>query len=167
MEQLDKIKIFPHQTLNFFRPGTESSVVFFFLKNQFYLFFYFWLHWVFVAAHGLSVVVASGGNSSLRCTGFSLRWPLLLRSTGSRHAGFSSCGTQAQQLWLTGSRAPAQQLWHTGLVVPRHVGSSQTRDPTRVPCIGRRILNYCTTREVSSLLFLNNLSSYPLMPNVI
>ena len=96
MEQLDKIKIFPHQTLNFFRPGTESSVFFFFLKNQFYLFFYFWLHWVFVAAHGLSVVVASGGNSSLRCAGFSLRWPLLLRSTGSRHAGFSSCGTRAQ-----------------------------------------------------------------------
>ena len=24
---------------------------------------------------------------------------------GSRHAGFSSCGTRAQQSWLTGSRA--------------------------------------------------------------
>ena len=28
-----------------------------------YLFIYFWLHWVFVAAHRLSVVVASRGFS--------------------------------------------------------------------------------------------------------
>ena len=27
------------------------------------------------------------------------------------------------------------------------MGSSQTRARTRVPCIGRRILNHCTTRE--------------------
>ena len=36
---------------------------------------------------GLSLVVASGGHSSSRCAGFSLSRPLLLRSTGSRHAG--------------------------------------------------------------------------------
>ena len=36
---------------------------------------------------GLSLVVASGGHSSSRCAGLSLSWPLLLRSTGSRHAG--------------------------------------------------------------------------------
>ena len=35
-----------------------------------------------------------------------------------------------------------------GLVAPRHVGSSRTRARTRVPCIGRWILNHCTTREV-------------------
>ena len=28
-----------------------------------------------------------------------------------------------------------------------YVGSSQTRARTHVPCIGRRILNHCTTRE--------------------
>ena len=33
------------------------------------------------------------------------------------------------------------------LVSPRHVGSSQTRARTRVPCIGRQILNHCATRE--------------------
>ena len=49
-----------------------------------------------VAARGLSLVAASGGFSSLRCAGFSLRWLLLLRSTGSRRVGFSSCGTRAQ-----------------------------------------------------------------------
>ena len=35
----------------------------------------------------------------------------------------------------------------TGLVAPRHVGSSRTRARTRVPCVGRRILNHCATRE--------------------
>ena len=58
-------------------------------------FFFFWLRWVFVAAHRLSLVVVSGGYSLLRCTGFSLRWLLLLRSTGSRCTGFISCGMQA------------------------------------------------------------------------
>ena len=53
-----------------------------------YLFIYlFWLRWVFVAARGLSLVAASRGCSALRCAGFSLRWLLLLRSTGSRRTG--------------------------------------------------------------------------------
>ena len=66
-----------------------------FLKKKKNLFIYFWLCWVFLAARRLSLVVVSGGYSSLLCAGFSLRWLLLLRSTGSRRAGFSSCGTQA------------------------------------------------------------------------
>ena len=79
---------------------------FFFIHLCIYLFF--WLHWVFVAVRGLSLVAASRGYSSLWCTGFSSRWLLLLWSTGSRRVGFSSCGTQAQYLWLSGSRAQAQ-----------------------------------------------------------
>ena len=67
------------------------------------LFLYFWLRWVFVAVRRVSLVVASGGCSSLRCAGFSLWWPLLLQGTGSKCAGFSSCGTWAQELWLAGS----------------------------------------------------------------
>ena len=62
---------------------------------------YFWLHWVFVAVRGLSLVAVSGGYSSLWCTGFSLRWLLLQRSTGSRHVGFSSCGTRALERRLS------------------------------------------------------------------
>ena len=69
------------------------SIMYYFFFN---LFIYFWLHWVFVAARGLSLVVVSRGYSSLRCTGFSLRWLLLLQSTGSRRVGFSSCGSWAQ-----------------------------------------------------------------------
>ena len=119
-----------------------------FFKKKIYLFIYFWLHQVFVAARRLSLVLASGGYSSLWCAGFSLRWLFLLQSMGSRRAGLSSCGTWGQQLWLMGSRAQASQLWRTGLAAPRHVGSSWTRDRTRVPCIGRQILNHCATREV-------------------
>ena len=38
----------------------------------------FWLHWVFVVAHRLSLVAASRGCSSLMCTSFSLQGLLLL-----------------------------------------------------------------------------------------
>ena len=34
-----------------------------------------------------------------------------------------------------------------GLAAPWYVGSSQTRDRTCVPCVGRHILNHWTTRE--------------------
>ena len=61
-------------------------------------------------------------------------WLLLLRSPNSRHSGFCSCC-----VW-------AQELWHMGLVALKHVESSQNRDPTHVPCIGRQILIHCTTR---------------------
>ena len=70
-------------------------------KNLFiHSFIHLWLHWVFVAEHGLSLVVASRGYSGAtlhcgvrasHCGGFSL-----LRSTGSRRTAFSSCGMRAQ-----------------------------------------------------------------------
>ena len=43
-------------------------------------------------------------------------------------------------------------VWLTGLVAPRHVGSSQTRARTRVPCIGRQTLNHCATREAPTYI---------------
>ena len=56
----------------------------------------------------LSLVVVSGGYSSLQCTGFSLRWLLLLWSTGSRlqasvvvARGLSSCGLRALERRLS------------------------------------------------------------------
>ena len=128
-------------------PQRDKNIDFLKINLFIILFIYLWLCWVFIAVRGLSLVVASGGYSSLRCVGFSLRWLPQLQSMGSRCTGFSSCGTWAQQLWLAGSRAQAQQLWCTGLVTLQHVGSSRTRARTRVPCIGRRILNHCATRE--------------------
>ena len=50
---------------------------------------------------------------------------------GSRHAGFSS-----SSVW-------AQHLWHPGSLAPWHVESSQDRDQTCGPFIGRQILNHC------------------------
>ena len=64
-------------------------------RAVFFFFFFFWLHWVFAAAHGLSLVTVNRGYSSLRYAGFSPQWLLLLRSTGSRRASFSRCGTRA------------------------------------------------------------------------
>ena len=123
---------------------------------------------------GFFLQLRRAGATLLLCTGFSLWWLLLLRSTGTRCVGFSSWSTQAQQLqhagrrvcrlqqlrragsrvcrlqqlWLADSGVWAHQLWRMGLVDPRHVGSSRIRDRTHVPCIGRRILNQWTTREV-------------------
>ena len=72
-------------------PGVLNSQSFLFLSFFFFLLIdwliYLWLCWVFVSVQGLSLVAASGGHSSSRCAGLSLSWPLLLRSTGSRHAG--------------------------------------------------------------------------------
>ena len=69
--------------------GTSVILIaqaFFFLS--FIDWFIAWLLcWVFVSVLGLSLVVASRGHSSLRCTGLSLSRPLSLRSTGSRRAG--------------------------------------------------------------------------------
>ena len=136
--------------------------LFFFLYSTISVpvFLFFLIFLLFLAVLGLrccarafSLVAASRGYSLLWCTGFSWRWLLLLWSTGSRHAGFSSCGTWAQQLWLADSRAQAQQLWCTGLVAPWHVGSPRTRAQTRVPCIDRRIPNHFATREVPPPLF--------------
>ena len=81
---------------------------------------------------------------------------------------FSSCGKRGPLFIavrgpltiaasLVAGQAPdaqAQQLWLTGLVAPRHVGSSQTRARTRVPCIGRQTLNHCATREAQLRNFL-------------
>ena len=81
-----------------FSPHPPQHLLFadFFFKVYLLIYLFIWLHWVLVAARGLSLVVASRGYSLLQCMGFSLWWPLLLWSTGSRHAGFSSCGMQAQ-----------------------------------------------------------------------
>ena len=90
----------------------------FFYTNYYFIFFYFWLHWVFIAACRLYPVVASRGCSSLRCAGFSLWWLLLLPSTGSRRAGsvvvahgLSSCGLWALELRLSSFGTWAQLLW--------------------------------------------------------
>ena len=108
---------------------------------------------LFLAALGLPCCVWAFSNCGQRGLLFIVVCRLLIAvaSLVAEHRlqarGLSSCGTWAQQLWHTGSRAQAQQLCLMSLVAPWHVGSSQTRDRTHVPCIGRRIPNHCGTRE--------------------
>ena len=82
-----------------------------------------------------------GGYSLFQCSVFSSWWLLLLQSGVSKLVSFSSCGTWSQYLHLT------------CLVASQHVGSSQTRDQTHDPCIGRWILNPWTTREALLIYF--------------
>ena len=86
----------------------------YFLINLFNKFIYFWLRWVFIAALRLSLVAVSWGYSSLRCVGFSLWWLLLLRSIGSRPAGFSSCGSRVLERRPSSCGAQAQLLRSIG-----------------------------------------------------
>ena len=50
------------------------------MNTLLYLFIYLWLHQIFAASCGLSLVVTTGDCSSLSCVGFSFRWLLLLWS---------------------------------------------------------------------------------------
>ena len=68
----------------------------FFLIKKIYLFLTFGCVGSSLLHADFLLVVASRGYSSLWCTGFSLRWLLLLWSTGSRCLGFSCCGLRAQ-----------------------------------------------------------------------
>ena len=106
-------------------------------------FFFFFKLFIYLFIYGCV-------GSSFLCEGF-----LQLRQVGatlhcgaraSHYRGLSYCGAQAPD-------AQAQQLWLKGLVAPRYVGSSQTRARTRVPCIGRQILNHCATREAQGCSF--------------
>ena len=114
----------------------------FFLYSYFiYLFIYFWLCWVFGSCEGFLQLRQAG--ATLHC------------GAGTSHyRGPSRCGAQAPD-------AQAQQPWRTGPAAPRHVGSSQTRARTRVPCVSRQTLNHCATREAPTtfLMFL----IYPFM----
>ena len=115
-----------------------SSPFFFFFN--FYLFIYLFFSGCF--------------GSSFLCQGFLRLWQagatLHRGERVSHYRGLSCCGAQAPD-------AQAQQSWLTGLVAPWHVGSSQTRARTRVPCISRQILNHCATREA---LFKNSLYQF-------
>ena len=64
----------------------------------------------------------------------------------SHYSRFSCCG--AQPLECIGFK-----LWCMGLVATRHVGSSRSRNWTRVSWIGRRLLNHWTTRETCRPIF--------------
>ena len=74
----------------------DSYYLLLYISSQNYLSIFFLavlgLHW----CEGFSPVAANGGYFSLWCSGFSLRWLLLLQSTSSRNVGFTSCKVWAR-----------------------------------------------------------------------
>ena len=80
---------------------------------------------------GLSLVAASGGQSSSRCAGLSLSWPLLLQSTGSRRAGSvvvvhgPSCSAACGIFPYQGSN-PCPLHWQADSQPLRHQGSPRS-----------------------------------------
>ena len=61
----------------------------------------------------------------------------------------------------TGSGLAVSVAVAHSLSCPRHGESSQSRDPTHVPCTGGWILNHWTTREVQCYLQMTFLSDGP------
>ena len=107
--------------------------------SLFFYFFLFFLNFIYL----FIFIYGCVGSSFLREGFLQLRQAGATLHRGARAShrrGLSCCGAQAPD-------AQAQQLWLMGLVAPWHVGSSQTRARTRVPCIGRQTLNHCATRE--------------------
>ena len=104
------------------------SFFFFFKGTPLFIYLFIWVCWVFVSVRGLSLVVASGGHSSSRCVGLSLSRPLLLRSTGSRHAGSVvvahglNCSTACGIFPDQGSN-PCPLHWQADSQPLRHQGS--------------------------------------------
>ena len=92
---------------------------------------------------------------------FCARATLHRGARASHYRGLSCCGAQAPD-------AQTQQLWLTGPVAPWHVGSSQTRARTCVPCISRQILNHCATREAPLMFSLSSFctSHIEFIPNI-
>ena len=98
---------------------------------------YFLFCWVFIAAQGLSLVAVSGGL-------FLVVHRLLLccrtQAVGAWASvcvlwGLSNCDSWAPEHWLSSCST-------RDLVPLLHVGTSETRDRIRDPCIGRQILNH-------------------------
>ena len=120
----------------------QVALIFFFYEKCFdFIFFCFVkLIYLFLAVLGLRFCARAFSSCG--------DWGATLHrgAWASHYCGLFCCGAQAPD-------AQAQSLWLTGPVAPRHVGSSQTRARTRVPCIGRPILNRCTTREALDFIF--------------
>ena len=84
---------FHHAEIKVLSRAVVSSEFFFFFFFLRFIYFIFWLYWVFVAAWGLSLVVASRAYFLLQCPGFSFWWLLVAeRSSVVISSRLSSCG---------------------------------------------------------------------------
>lgn len=114
-------------------------------------------------------------TSLLLCAGFSCYEAQPLCAQASVACGLSSCDLLAPS-YLGFSSCPHRLIScdsHSGprvclavalrLSVPQYVESSQTRERSCVPRIGRWILIHCTTGKVPSLPFFSNQFTLPIL----
>ena len=119
----------------------------------------FFLRWVFVAVCRLSVVAVSGGYSSLRSTGFSLRWlpccggrALGVQASVVVACGLSSCGTRAQLLrGMWGLPGPGLEP-----VSPALAGGFLTTAPPGKPIVFFSCANLYFVVCIGHLLYLSS-----------
>lgn len=74
---------------------------------------------------------------------------LCLQQAGVLLIVADTCCRSVRLQWFGLRAVGAHSVVLSGLSCSRHVGSSQTWGQTLVPCIGRRILNHWTARQVS------------------
>ena len=119
-----------HSVISMHRPYWEwPHLQFFFFSLSIY---YFGLHWVFISVWAFS---SCDDQGLLYCGALVSHYcSFSLQSIHSTVSTFSSCSVWVHPLW--------------------HVGSSQTRDWSHIPCIGRQILNHWTTREIPPSIIL-------------
>ena len=95
--------------------GSHSNSVFksifHFGKVSFIFFFFFWLHWVFAAAHGLSLVAASRGHSPVMEHRFLIVVRAVCGAGALGHMGFLSCSSWALGHRLSSCRTQAELPW--------------------------------------------------------
>ena len=119
------------------------------LMCSFKIFWFIWLHWVCIAVFGLSLVVTSGGYSSLQCEDFSLWQLFLLWGTGSRHMCFSNCSPQT---FVHGLQSVGSVVAH-GWVDPWHVESSQTGAEPMSPALGASLVAQLSSVKYPSAMW--------------
>ena len=121
----------------------NAGFLFFCFCFCFFLTTYFWLCWGFVGSRAFLQLQRVRATLQLQLTGFSLQWPHLLQSMGSRCLSFSSCILRAQQ------------LWHTDLIAPQQVKFSRTRIKPVSPVLASGLLFTVPPGKSSFPRFLN------------
>ena len=140
--------LFPFPDQGSFQP---LFLLLFFCKFIYLFIIYFWLHWVFVAVCGFLQLQRTGvtlhcGVWASHCGGFSC---FRARALGAQTSvvvahGLRSCGLWALERKLS-SCGPQAQLLCGMWDLPG------PRARTRIPCMGRWILNHCAIREAQPL----------------
>lgn len=103
--------------------------------------------------HVITLVATPNDPLSKCLPPFSVIWIKPFLASSSK---YDFCYLQLKPDWYAYWINTSQRgLWTSAFCVCVHLGSSQTKDWTVVPCIGRQIFNHWTTREEQNNSFLS------------